>query len=102
MLYTATIPKISRKRENPWTPDPYDARMSKRQFEGRIKAWRTSVKILMEDRLPHGEELCNSSHMVGDFCLFLRECEVERFEDKPVEIFVQPHRISQRKIDLGI
>lgn len=32
-----------RKRHDPSTPDPYDARMSKRQFEGRIKAWKRSM-----------------------------------------------------------
>ena len=41
--YLDSVPKTARKRQHPTTPDPYDARMSKRQYEGRIRAWKRSV-----------------------------------------------------------
>jgi hypothetical protein len=44
--YARAIEKHHRRREHPLTPDPYDARMSKRQFEGRVKAWKRSIQVL--------------------------------------------------------
>ena len=42
--YSISVPIRNRRMEDPHTPDPYDARMSKRQFEGRIKAWKRSLQ----------------------------------------------------------
>lgn len=41
--YSTHMANKKRKREHPSTPDPYDARMSKRQFEGRVKAWKRHI-----------------------------------------------------------
>jgi len=54
--YRDCIPVGLRSREHPWTPDPYDARMSKRQFEGRIKAWKRSIYELYPDQDPETRE----------------------------------------------
>lgn len=75
--YAALIPKSERKREHPSTPDPYDARMSKRQFEGRIKAWRKAVKVLVDDPVRD-----QSDHSAYANC----GAEAIRFFVKPIEI----------------
>ena len=41
--FDAEFPAGARRRDHPRTPDAHDARMSKRQFEGRVKAWKRSV-----------------------------------------------------------
>lgn len=46
IAYSQSIPRNRRRKEHPQTPDPYDARMSKRQYEGRIKAWRRALHDL--------------------------------------------------------
>jgi hypothetical protein len=46
VLYTSSYPPNTRGRGHPRTPDPYDARSSKRQFEGRIKAWKRQIHDL--------------------------------------------------------
>jgi len=71
--YAASITKFRRKREHPSTPDPYDARMSKRQFEGRVKAWKRAVHDLFPTH--------STSERVSEvdtFTLFLRKDELER------------------------
>lgn len=41
--FSTDFPKQKRSRDQPSTPDPYDARMSKRQYEGRVKAWKRTL-----------------------------------------------------------
>ena len=48
--YKSTVLKHQRERHHPSTPDPFDARMSKRQFEGRVKAWKRAVHELFPSR----------------------------------------------------
>ena len=49
--YIRDVPKFKRRRDHPSTPDPYDARMSKRQYEGRVKAWKRTLHELYPDEL---------------------------------------------------
>jgi hypothetical protein len=44
--YVSAVPRTQRCREHPLTPDPYDAKMSKRQFEGRVRAWKREITRL--------------------------------------------------------
>jgi hypothetical protein len=44
--FRALYPPHARRRAHPRTPDPYDARSSKRQFEGRVKAWKRQIHEL--------------------------------------------------------
>lgn len=74
--YVGTVPKGVRRREDPSTPDPYDARMSKRQFEGRVKAWRKSVKVYAERNRP---EQNNKTHHDEKFAMFLYPNELIKF-----------------------
>jgi hypothetical protein len=63
--YENAFPKYYRQRGQPQTPDPYDARMSKRQFEGRIRAWKRALHdFVVTDRpacksLTHEKIKCN-------------------------------------------
>jgi hypothetical protein len=100
-LYIASTPKTSRNRDNPWTPDPYDARMSKRQFEGRIKAWRTSVRTLMKSGLRDDKGAGIVNGVSDEFCLFVRKHELERFKDKSINLFIEPDEASLRTINRG-
>lgn len=43
MAFLSSVPRDARDRNHPRTPDAHDARMSKRQFEGRVKAWRRQI-----------------------------------------------------------
>jgi hypothetical protein len=57
--YTSSMPRSARRKNDPQTPDSYDARMSKRQFEGRVKAWRRQIncaygQIKQEKATPGG------------------------------------------------
>jgi len=74
--YVQNKPKNQRSREDPCTPDPYDARMSKRQFEGRIKAWRNSVKIYTDQKRVERLDLKSSQEAPA---LFIRRDELHEF-----------------------
>ena len=54
--YSNSVARNKRRKEHPQTPDPYDARMSKRQFEGRIKAWRRNLHALYPTQVPFTDE----------------------------------------------
>jgi hypothetical protein len=41
--FNAEYPTGTRRRDHPRTPDAHDARMSKRQFEGRVRAWKRAI-----------------------------------------------------------
>ena len=41
--YLSAIPKTCRKKSDPTTPNARDAKLSKRQFQGKLKAWRQSI-----------------------------------------------------------
>ena len=41
--FNAEFPAATRRRDHPRTPDAHDARMSKRQFEGRVRAWKRAL-----------------------------------------------------------
>lgn len=57
-----------RKREDPATPDAYDARMSKRQFEGRVKAWKRALHCYnMNKQNVSAEKVNDTVHTVTFF-----------------------------------
>ena len=71
--YSASISKNQLRRQHPSTPDPYDARMSKRQFEGRIKAWKRGFnerQVIVEQE----------GTKEGPVYFFLNKDEVVNFE----------------------
>ena len=64
--YARAYPRHKRRREHPSTPDPYDARMSKRQYEGRVKAWKRTL----HDMYPHaGDSLVHGPSFKLNFFL---------------------------------
>lgn len=92
-LYMQQIPKNRRGREHPTTPDPYDARMSKRQFEGRIKAWRSSVKLFAENQVST-DSAANSGFQ---FAFFLRPTELRNHAHLKTTIILQPQHQGEGK-----
>ena len=71
--YNNAFPKYHRQRGHPQTPDPYDARMSKRQFEGRIRAWKRAL----HDFLVTDSPACKSLIHEGIKCnLFVQDHEM--------------------------
>ena len=84
--YSQTVPKNQRSREHPSTPDPYDARMSKRQFEGRIKAWRSSLRAFTESRCTERAGLDSSE---TEAALFLSGSEVRKLGLFNVRIIIE-------------
>ena len=75
--YVATIPKHRRSRDNPSTPDPYDARMSKRQFDGRVKAWKSTIRERFDTQCPPEKD---SGHAIS---LFLSREEAQSLKSIP-------------------
>ena len=82
--FASEFPKHRRRRDHPTTPDPYDARMSKRQYEGRVKAWKRSLHELNND-----SQACESTperHEMLNCHIFVTESESEG-------LMLIPHRV---------
>lgn len=77
-VYAASVPRSGRRREDPQTPDPYDARMSKRQFEGRVKAWKRQLNSCYwgHDPEPNQDPELTYSKLRCNFFLTSEEVEM--------------------------
>ena len=99
--FASSFPYDIRRKDHPRTPDPYDARNSKRQFEGRVKAWKRQIHevtshLRCRSRSPFKKDKPEQGHDMTRICnLFLTTGEAVKFyhlaHDKQVNMFISPY-----------